>query len=284
MSAPNSISPEQSLSAPDSASETPQAQQEPAPMLDVHPAHHAASTWRDFFIHIATIVIGLLIAVGLEQTVEYFHHRHLAHEARRLLLQERISNESSNDFNIYTTQRHQRDLLRDLAILRAVRAHQPRPNQPFIVRRFRYVYLEDEWRKIHQSGTVNYLTEKLGPIDYRYFNQDAFLSRVDESTEALLHASAMLRGENDSPLEFESSLADTRFTRALADSHETLNEEAVQEGYASRVEHADLSKLTGAQLDELEAAIKIGLVDDDALMTYCFNIKRNLQNNPVKSD
>jgi hypothetical protein len=39
-------------------------------MLDVHPPHHAASTWRDFFIHIATIVIGLLIAIGLEQTVD----------------------------------------------------------------------------------------------------------------------------------------------------------------------------------------------------------------------
>ena len=36
-------------------------------MLDVHPAHHAANTWRDFFIHIATIVLGLLIAVSLEQ-------------------------------------------------------------------------------------------------------------------------------------------------------------------------------------------------------------------------
>ena len=44
-------------------------------MLDVHPPHHAASTWRDFFIHIATIVIGLLIAVALEQTVEFIHHR-----------------------------------------------------------------------------------------------------------------------------------------------------------------------------------------------------------------
>ena len=32
-------------------------------MLDVHPPHHAANTWRDFFIHIATIVIGLLIAI-----------------------------------------------------------------------------------------------------------------------------------------------------------------------------------------------------------------------------
>ena len=50
--------------------------EEPTPMLDVHPAHHAANTWRDFFIHIATIVVGLFIAVGLEQTVEYFHHRH----------------------------------------------------------------------------------------------------------------------------------------------------------------------------------------------------------------
>ena len=40
------------------------------------PAPPAAHTWRDFFIHIATIVVGLLIAVGLEQTVELIHHHH----------------------------------------------------------------------------------------------------------------------------------------------------------------------------------------------------------------
>jgi hypothetical protein len=48
-------------------------------MLDVHPPHHAATTWRDFFIHIATIVLGLLIAIGLEQTVEWMHHLHQRH-------------------------------------------------------------------------------------------------------------------------------------------------------------------------------------------------------------
>jgi hypothetical protein len=63
-------------------------------MLDVHPAHHAASTWRDFFVHIATIVLGLCIAVGLEQTVEAIHHRHLAHEAEELLHNESIANRS----------------------------------------------------------------------------------------------------------------------------------------------------------------------------------------------
>jgi hypothetical protein len=45
-------------------------------MLDVHPPHEIAHTWRSFLIHIATIVIGLFIAVGLEQIVEFIHHRH----------------------------------------------------------------------------------------------------------------------------------------------------------------------------------------------------------------
>jgi len=61
-------------------------------MIDIHPAHHAATTWRDFFIHIATIVLGLIIAVGLEQTVEFFHHRQQLAEARHALAVERRVN------------------------------------------------------------------------------------------------------------------------------------------------------------------------------------------------
>ncbi len=57
-------------------------------MLDVHPPHAAAHTWRDFFIHIATIVIGLLIAIGLEQSVEYLHHRHQLRELREAIQQD----------------------------------------------------------------------------------------------------------------------------------------------------------------------------------------------------
>jgi hypothetical protein len=57
-------------------------------MLDVHPPHEAAHTWKDFFIHIATIVIGLLIAVGLEQMVEHFHHREQARQLEESLNQE----------------------------------------------------------------------------------------------------------------------------------------------------------------------------------------------------
>jgi hypothetical protein len=64
-------------------------------MLDVHPPHHAANSWRDFFIHIATIAVGLLIAIGLEQTVEFFHHRHQVAETRELLRKEREVNKQT---------------------------------------------------------------------------------------------------------------------------------------------------------------------------------------------
>ncbi len=64
-------------------------------MLDVHPPHHAATTWRDFFIHIATIVIGLLIAIALEQTVELIHHRHQRHQ-----LQEDLHNEAEQNLQV----------------------------------------------------------------------------------------------------------------------------------------------------------------------------------------
>jgi hypothetical protein len=63
-----------------------------APMLDVHAPHEAVRTWKDFSIHIAAIAVGLLIAIGLEQTVEYFHHRNQVAETREALRIEREQN------------------------------------------------------------------------------------------------------------------------------------------------------------------------------------------------
>jgi hypothetical protein len=43
-------------------------------MHEVHPLMHAAGSWRDFFVHIGTIAVGLLLALGLEQAVLAVHH------------------------------------------------------------------------------------------------------------------------------------------------------------------------------------------------------------------
>jgi len=46
------------------------------PMHEVHAPHQSMHTWKDFLIHIAAIALGLLMALCLEQLVEYVHHRH----------------------------------------------------------------------------------------------------------------------------------------------------------------------------------------------------------------
>ena len=64
-------------------------------MIDVHPPHEPMHGWRDFFLHLTTITIGLLIALSLEAAVEWQHHRHLAHEAEASLHSEIEHNANS---------------------------------------------------------------------------------------------------------------------------------------------------------------------------------------------
>jgi hypothetical protein len=68
-------------------------------MLDVHPPHAPTHTWRDFFVHIATITVGLLIAIGLEQTIEAVHHHH-----QREALEEQMHTESERNLKLVKTE------------------------------------------------------------------------------------------------------------------------------------------------------------------------------------
>jgi hypothetical protein len=56
--------------------------------MDIHAPHEPVHTWRDFFIHLAIVTIGLFIALSLEAFVEYIHHRHIVSEARENIYQE----------------------------------------------------------------------------------------------------------------------------------------------------------------------------------------------------
>jgi len=92
-------------------------------MLDVHPPHAAMNTWRDFLIHIATITIGLLIALGPEAGVEVLHHRHIVAEARENIRAELTENQKE-----LVKDERQLDLFEDemrtnLSIFNDIKAH-----------------------------------------------------------------------------------------------------------------------------------------------------------------
>ena len=79
-------------------------------MIDVHPAPHAAHSVRDFFIHIATIAIGLLLALGLEQTVEHFHRLHQRHGLEETLRSESLLNRRIVAYDLDSVEQVRRSL------------------------------------------------------------------------------------------------------------------------------------------------------------------------------
>jgi hypothetical protein len=54
-------------------------------MIDVHAPHKKIHGLGEFFIHLLTITVGLLIATQIESCVEWRHHVHLAENARTSL-------------------------------------------------------------------------------------------------------------------------------------------------------------------------------------------------------
>ena len=90
--------------------------------MEVHPPEHSIHNWRDFFVHIGTITIGLLIALGLEGLVEFYHHRELVHTARRDLRNEMLSNSKVLDGDERDLTFVHNSLLQDLTTLRALQA------------------------------------------------------------------------------------------------------------------------------------------------------------------
>ena len=92
-------------------------------MLDVHPPPHPSHGWRDFFVHIVTIVIGLLIALALEQTAEGFHHRAQVREAREAIAQERAANQQEFARTTELFRRETKRFQMNLAVLQFLQQH-----------------------------------------------------------------------------------------------------------------------------------------------------------------
>lgn len=62
-------------------------------MIEVHAPHNRIEGLRDFLVHLLTITIGLLIALGLEACVGWSHHRSLRREAEANIQHELADNQ-----------------------------------------------------------------------------------------------------------------------------------------------------------------------------------------------
>lgn len=140
-------------------------------MLDVHAPHQTVHTWKDFILHITTIVIGLLIAIGLEQAVEWFHHRQQLRTAREEISAELEQNRIILQQNLQDVTKIQAELTRDMVQLSAYQAS----GTPF-TGKLDYSWdfhrtPDAAWQALRQSGSLDL-------FPYEELKSDNFLYTV----------------------------------------------------------------------------------------------------------
>lgn len=123
-------------------------------MLDVHPPHGSMHGARDFFLHLFTITVGLLIALGLEGCVERQHQRHLVHEAEAGMRREIGENATRiSSLRKQVADQH-KQLDGDIDVLKRAKAH-PGATHEQVTFTFRMQGFDDlTWKTAQTTGAL----------------------------------------------------------------------------------------------------------------------------------
>lgn len=143
-------------------------------MLEVHPPHQSIHTWKEFLIHIGAIVIGLLLALALEQTVEAVHH---AHQREKIEEQIRVVLEAdvelnANNFRQFADNRAYLSELRG-AISARLRG-EPEPSQPPVRDPRQRVFIRIPGLAAYEAAQKNGTIALLSENRIRLYNRLAF--------------------------------------------------------------------------------------------------------------
>ena len=123
-------------------------------MLDVHPPHGEMHGVRDFLLHLFTITVGLLIALGLEGAVERQHQHHLVHEAESGMRREITENAQRIASLRKQVADQQKQLDGDLDVLKQAKAH-PGAKHELVTFTFRMQSFDDlTWKTAQTTGAL----------------------------------------------------------------------------------------------------------------------------------
>lgn len=232
-------------------------------------------------IHIATIVIGLLIAIGLEQTVERIHHRHLAHEARQRLLDEVKTNGETAKSEASAIRVHEKHLRNGLQVLERARSHDLLPTDHIITARPWKPVAVAAWKIARDNGAAGYLsaaeqaTFELANWDAESFNADNIAATV-----AIGRAAMVI---NVDILDRNAALPPVERGVYFGEKGDSAAEEALLLRSAGVVQ---IARLTAAQREQLEQSIESAIYDGERLLNDCRHLTSQAEEIPklVRAD
>jgi hypothetical protein len=187
-------------------------------MLDVHPPHEKMHGFKDFLLHLFTITIGLLIALGLEGCVEHWKQTELKKDADAKLRQEILDNSKEIALVRKANASEQANLKRILDYLSA-----RKKNQPYDTSQIRLDFTLGDlksasWKTAAATGALGFMEyDQVQRYAAVYQLQDKYLALQDQTIDGFLELqSHVIYGfdpQKITPADAASAEVDTR--RAL---------------------------------------------------------------------
>jgi hypothetical protein len=152
--------------------------------LDVHAPHEPIHGVKDFLLHLLTITVGLLIAVGIEGCVELHREHKLVKEARSTLRDEIQNNSNSMNDAVTTLDKENVVLGNNIdALTKVMRNPKDKDAQNAnISANFSMISLKDTaWKTAQETGALTYMPYAQAQRYSEVYNmQQDFLSQQDK--------------------------------------------------------------------------------------------------------
>src|ERR1700744_4743731 len=125
--------------------------------MEVHAPHEPVHTWRDFFVHVGIMTIGLFIALMLEGLVEYTHHRHIVREARENIRHEIEDNHQSAQHDLVSLQQDIDRIKANIKTIHGLR-EDPRNFHGSLTYTMQFISLDSSaWSTSRDTGALSYM-------------------------------------------------------------------------------------------------------------------------------
>ncbi len=160
--------------------------------MEIHAPEGHVQSFREVAIHLAIVTAGILIALGLEQSVEWYHHRELAAEARANILSEIRDNRKELDSLLGKTPDSRRNHLTAVRVIDRYLAHGSIADNKMNLAVGIAEIRDTAWATAQTVGALNYMPYgEVQKFASAYRLQQQFLRLQDRAVDAVVTSVAV---------------------------------------------------------------------------------------------
>lgn len=200
--------------------------------MEIHHPESPIHSTREFLFHMFTVVLGILIALGMEGIVEWAHHRALVREARENIATEIRKNKENVDTDLAEIRKREEELNH---VIEAMRQLEKAPGS------FKHGWLgfhvtnrdlySTAWQTATVSGAVTYMKyDELNRYTDVYLTQQAFTSLQEQALNQMITIGGMM----------EVTMKDRDLKKVPAEKFQAI----AQEAYKDLIVHQTLENIS----------------------------------------